>query len=307
MEMIKTENLTKRFGNLTAVDNLTFQVNKGEVFGLLGPNGAGKTTTIRMICCLISKSGGIATVGGLDTSDKEDAMKIRRSIGLVPDSVGLYEIMSIAQNLEYFGRLYDASEELIRENMEKYLKLLDLWDWRNKKASTLSKGMKQKVAIVRALVHDPELLIMDEPTANLDPEMAKTVREVILDLKKEGRTILLNTHNLDEAQRICTRIGVLKTKLLAVDTPENLERAVSGSKTVIRLDKIDATILNAVNLVRPKSVTSNGNLLILELADPEKETPIVVKAIASAGGKIQSVTETSASLEDVYLRLVRGE
>lgn len=305
--MIRTENLTKKFGNLTAVDNLTFQVNKGEVFGLLGPNGAGKTTTIRMICCLISKSGGSVTVGGFDSSNKEDAMKIRRSIGLVPDSVGLYEIMSIVQNLEYFGRLYDASEDQIRENMEKYLKLLDLWDWKDKKVATLSKGMKQKVAVVRALVHDPELLIMDEPTANLDPEMAKTVREVILELKKENRTILLNTHNLDEAQRICTRIGVLKTRLLAVDTPENLERAVSGRKTVIRLDKIDANVLNAVNQIRPKNVTSNGNLLILELADPEKETPIIISTIAAAGGKIQSVTETSASLEDVYLKLVRGE
>lgn len=305
MEMISTRNLTKKFGNTTAVDNVTFHVNRGEVFGLLGPNGAGKTTTIRMICCLISRTEGDAQVDGLDISKKEDAIRIRKSIGLVPDNVGLYETFSAYQNLLYFGRLYEFPEERIKENIEKYLRILDLWQQKDQHVSTYSKGMKQKVAIARSLVHDPELLVMDEPTANLDPEAAKTIRDIILDLKKDGRTILLNTHNLDEAQRICSRIGVLRTSLLATGSPDDLERAIRGRKTVIQLERVSDQILAAAKSVNPVDIEIDGNRLILELKDPEGDTPALVSAVTAAGGKIRSVKETGASLEDVYLNLVR--
>ncbi|MEM3811967.1 MAG: ABC transporter ATP-binding protein, partial [Thermoplasmata archaeon] len=217
-KMIDVHNLTMKFGDITAVDDLTFYVEKGEVFGLLGPNGAGKTTTVRLLCCLLSPTSGSATVGDYNITNKNDAMKIRKMIGLVPDNVGLYETLSAYANLEFFGRMYETPEQLIKENIEKYLKMLDLWDKKNNAIGSFSKGMKQKVALARALIHDPEVLLLDEPTANLDPEAAKAIRDIILDLKKENRTILLNTHNLDEAQRICNRIGVLKTKLIAADT-----------------------------------------------------------------------------------------
>lgn len=305
MKMIDVQNLTMKFGDITAVDDLTFHVDKGEVFGLLGPNGAGKTTTIRMLCCLLSPTSGSARVGDYDITDKDGAMNIRKMIGLVPDNVGLYETLSAYANLEFYGRMYESPEQLIKENIEKYLKMLGLWDKRGKAVGTFSKGMKQKIAIARALIHDPEVLLMDEPTVNLDPEAAKTIRDVILDLKKENRTILFNTHNLDEAQRICNRIGVLKTKLIAVDTPQNLERAVSGRQTVILLEEVNDKILNAVKAVNPKSVETDGNRLIIDMNDPDKETSAMINAIVSAGGKIKSVNETGASLEDVYLKLVR--
>lgn len=290
---------------MTAVDDITFSVGEGEVFGLLGPNGAGKTTTVRMVCCLLSQTAGLVTVGGMDTRDREGAMKIRKMIGLLPDSVGLYESFTAYKNLEYFGRLYECSEDSIRENIEKYLKLFELWDKKDRAVGTFSKGMKQKVALARALIHDPRILVMDEPTANLDPEASKIIRDIILDLKHEGRTILLNTHNLDEAQRICGRIGVLKTKLLAVDTPQNLERTLSGRKTVIQLEQVTDRIIAAARSAGPTRLDVEGDSIVVELGEPESETPALIEAIVSAGGRVRSVNETVASLEDVYLKLTR--
>ena len=209
--MIETENLTKRFGALTAVDSLSFRVGEGEVFGFLGPNGAGKTTTVRMLCCLIAKTSGEARIGGYDVGNDGDSLKVRKMIGLVPDNVGLYEALSAYKNLDIYGRLYGSPEAQWKENIQRFLTMLGLWEKRDVAAGTFSKGMKQKLAIARALVHDPQVLFMDEPTANLDPESAKTVRDFVLELKKEKRTIFLNTHNLDEAQRVCDRIAILNT------------------------------------------------------------------------------------------------
>lgn len=305
MEMIKADGLTKKFGEMTAVDHLTFSVEKGEVFGLLGPNGAGKTTTVRMLCCLIAKTEGSATIAGYDVSKAEDAMKIRKMIGIVHDNVGLYETLSAYENLEFFGRMYECPQPRLNENIEKYLKMLDLWDKKDRPVASFSKGMKQKVAVVRALVHEPELLFLDEPTANLDPEASKVIRDTILELKKEDRTIFLNTHNLDEAQRICTRIGVLNTKLVAVDTPKNLEASIGNRQTTFTLEETNSKIIDAVRARGPKSLQSEGNMIILELSDPEKETPEIVNAIVGAGGRIKSVNEVGATLEDIYLKLVR--
>src|SRR5208283_4715409 len=166
--MIETENLTRKFGNLTAVDSLTLHVDDGEVFGFLGPNGAGKTTTVRMLCCLISKTSGTARIADYEVGDEADALKIRKIIGLVPDNVGLYEDLSAYRNLDFYGRLYECSDAQRREQIEYFLKMLELWDVRDRPVRTFSKGMKQKLAIVRALIHDPQILFLDEPTANLD-------------------------------------------------------------------------------------------------------------------------------------------
>jgi ABC-2 type transport system ATP-binding protein len=309
--MIETKGLTKRFGGLTAVDNLTLKVNAGEVFGFLGPNGAGKTTTVRMLCCLISKTSGEARIGDYDTGRSEDALKIRKLIGLVPDSVGLYDDLSAYDNLDFYGKLYGCTEAQRKENIQRFLTMLGLWEKRDLMAGTFSKGMKQKLAIARALIHEPELLFMDEPTANLDPESSKTVRDFILELKKEKRTIFLNTHNLDEAQRICDRIGILSTKLIATGTPQELERALSSGggtrKTVVLLQEqaTDAILAGVRQLPDVGGVTAEGNKLEVALSDPEKQNAAVIEAIAKAGGHIQSVTIVNASLEDVYLKLVR--
>ena len=306
--MIDAENLTRKFGDLTAVDNLTLHVNEGEIFGFLGPNGAGKTTTVRMLACLISKTSGTAKIGDYEIGNRADQQKIRRIIGLVPDNVGLYEELTAYKNLDFYGRYYKVDEAKRRERIEYFLKLLGLWDKRDVAAGTFSKGMKQKLAIARALIHDPQILFMDEPTANLDPEASKTVRDFILELKKEKKTIFLNTHNLDEAQRICDRIAILNTKLMALGTPAELERSISGRKTVVQLESVNDAIVSAARRVGMGNVEAvEGNKLMIGVDNPEKDNPDILNAIFAAGGRIQFVTEASSTLEDVYLKLVRSQ
>ena len=303
--MIETENLTRKFGDLTAVDDLTLRVDEGEVFGFLGPNGAGKTTTVRMLCCLISKTGGSARVGGYEVGSEEDALKIRRIVGFVPDNVGLYESLTAYENLDYYGTLYRRTDAQRKESNEYFLKMLGLWEKRDTMAGTFSKGMKQKLAIARALVHDPEVIFMDEPTANLDPEASKGVREFILELKKEKKTIFLNTHNLDEAERVCDRIGIMNTELMAVGTPEELERSVRGRRTEIQLRVVTDAILDSLKRLQPRNLAREGNKLTVDVAHPEEENPDMVSAIVAAGGRVESVTVVGSTLEDAYLKLVR--
>ena len=171
--MIETRDLTKKFGSLTAVEGITLKVEEGEIFGFLGPNGAGKTTTVRMLCCLISKTSGEARIGGYEVGNEADSLKIRKLIGFVPDNVGLYEALSAYKNLDIYGRLYGCTEPQRKENIQRFLVMLGLWEKRDVAAGTFSKGMKQKLAIARALIHDPQVLFMDEPTASLDPESSK--------------------------------------------------------------------------------------------------------------------------------------
>jgi ABC-2 type transport system ATP-binding protein len=302
--MIETENLTRKFGDLTAVDAVTFRVGEGEVFGFLGPNGAGKTTTVRMLCCLISKTSGEARIAGYEIGNGGDALKIRKMLGLVPDNVGLYDDLSAYDNLDFYGKLYDCTDSQRKENIQRFLTMLGLWEKKDVAVGTFSKGMKQKLSIARALIHEPQVIFMDEPTANLDPESSKTVRDFILDLKKEKRTIFLNTHNLDEAQRLCDRIGILNTKLRAVGTPEELQRAVGRRVTVVRLQKADEAVLAAVRKLGLGEVSADGAKLTIGVTNPEKENAAILDAIVKAGGLVQSVSIVGSTLEDAYLKLV---
>ncbi len=305
--MIETENLTKKFGDLTAVDALTLRVEEGEVFGFLGPNGAGKTTTVRMLCCLISKTSGEARIAGYQVGKDADALKIRKLIGLMPDNVGLYDTLSAYDNLDFYGKLYDCPDAQRKENIQRLLTMLGLWEKKDVAVGTFSKGMKQKLGIACALIHDPQILFMDEPTANLDPESAKTVRDFILELKKEKRTIFLNTHNLDEAQRICDKIAILNTKLMAMGTPEELERSTSGRKTVVQLVQASDAILAALRKLPLGNIAVDGNTLTVDVKDPEEENVAIVDAIYRAGGHVRSVTIVGSTLEDAYLKLVRRD
>jgi len=303
--LIDAENLTKKFGTFTAVDNLTFHVEQGEIFGFLGPNGAGKTTTMRMLSCLISKTSGNARIAGYDISDVEDSLKIRKIIGLLPENVSLYDDLTAYKNLDFYGKLYECAEAQRKENIKRFLKMLGLWDKKDVSVGTFSKGMKQKLAIARALIHDPEILFLDEPTANLDPESSKTVRDFILDLKKEKKTIFINTHNLDEAQRTCDKIGIFNTKLRVIGTPEELEESVWGNKTVIQLEQVTDGILKALNKLSLRNTITDNNKLIIDVVNPEKENPIIIDTIVGAGGQVQYVTRLSPTLEDAYLKFVR--
>lgn len=301
--MIHTENLTKRFGKVLAVESLNLDVAEGEVFGFLGPNGAGKTTTVRLLTSLIGPTLGSATVAGYSIG-KEDT-DIRRTVGVLTETPGMYENLSAEYNLRIFASLYEVRD--INGQVEKYLKMLGLYDRRFDTAGTFSKGMKQKLAIARALLHEPKVIFLDEPTAGLDPEAAHLVRDFIAELKKEGRTIFLCTHNLDEADRLCDRIGVFKTRLLVVDTPSNLRNSVFGRKVVFHLRTVDETLASLVrklNFVRDVKIVDNKMLVTLE--DPESGNPEILRILIKSGADVQYVGELRHSLEDVYLQLVQA-
>jgi len=304
--VIDTENLTKKFGSMTAVDSVTLHVNEGEVFGFLGPNGAGKTTTIRMLACLVAKSSGSATIGDYEIASRADQPKIRKMIGLLTENVGLYEELSAYDNLDFYGRFYKLDKQKRNERIEYLLKLLGLWDKKDAAAGTFSKGMKQKLAIARALIHDPEVLFLDEPTANLDPEASKTVRDFILELKKEKRTIFLNTHLLDEAERICDRVAILKTRLITIGSPQELRHSLTGRRVKIQLQHVDDAIVSSVKGMGYQVGEVTANSIVVNLKEPEKENPAILRSVQSAGGKVVFVTEVGSSLEDVYLKLVKG-
>jgi ABC-2 type transport system ATP-binding protein len=301
--MIHVENLTKRFNQTLAVDGLSLDVSEGEVFGFLGPNGAGKTTTVRMLTSLIAPNSGTATVGGF-VLGKQDT-NIRRTVGVLTETPGMYDNLSAEYNLRIFAELYEVRD--VPGQIEKYLKMLGLWERRFDAAGTFSKGMKQKLAIARALLHEPRILFLDEPTAGLDPEGAHLVREFIAELKKEGRTIFLCTHNLDEADHLCDRVGVFKTRLLVVDTPTSLRASVFGRKVIFHLRAADeglAEELRKLPFVHEVKVVETK--LVVTLDDPETRNPEVVRTLVTAGADIQFVGELRHSLEEVYLQLVKG-
>jgi ABC-2 type transport system ATP-binding protein len=302
--MIKLQDLSRKFNGVTAVDRLTFEVREGEIFGLLGPNGAGKTTTVRMLCCLIGPTAGNAFVGGHEVG--KDAMKIREIVGLLPESPGLYGELSAYRNLDFYAKLYGAPKQKREENIERFLKMLDLWERRNDPVETFSKGMQQKIAIVRAMVHEPKVLFLDEPTAALAPESAKIVRDFILELKRERRTIFLCTHNLYEAERLCDRVAILNTKLIALGSPAELERKSGPSKTEVQLERVSEKIINAVKgLKNVKDVETEGDKLLVVTDDPESANPAIVETIVKQGGRVKYVTRTAHALEETYLRLVK--
>ncbi len=300
--MIHTENLTKQFQSTLAVDRLTLDIPEGEVFGFLGPNGAGKTTTVRMLTSLIAPTSGTASINGLQIG--QDDTNIRRAVGILTETPGMYDNLSAEFNLEIYAHLYEVPDP--KGQVDKYLRLLGLWDRRYDEAGTFSKGMKQKLAIARALLHEPRILFLDEPTAGLDPEAARLVRDFIAELRKEGRTIFLCTHNLDEADRLCDRVGVFKSRLLVVDTPTRLRSQVFGRKVVFHLKQSDEKLAQAISaLPFINEAKSIENKLLVTLDDPETHNPVIIRALVGAGADVQFVGELRHSLEDVYLRLMQ--
>ena len=306
MNTIETHKLTRKFGNLVAVDNLTLSIPEGTVFGFLGPNGAGKTTTVRMLTALIAPTSGTANVIGHELGAGNRS--IRRSVGILTETPGLYDRLSAEQNLIFFARLYDVPAQRAQEQAERYLRMLELWERRSDRVGGFSKGMRQKLAIARALLHEPRVIFLDEPTAGLDPEAARTVRDFIKELRSEGRTIFLTTHNLPEADELCDLIGVFRTQLLRVDTPVNLRTGLFGRGTQVRVvgDASGwATTARSLSFVR--QVTSQDDRLLVTLDNPDEQNPHLVQALVTAGAQIRFVEPIAHSLEEVYLELIEDE
>jgi ABC-2 type transport system ATP-binding protein len=305
--MIRTENLSKTFsGNrkrppIRAVEGLNLNIEQGEVFGFLGPNGAGKTTTVRMLCALIGATSGRAWVNNFEVGRQNQ--QVRASVGILTEQPGMYDRLSAEKNLTIYAKLYGVKD--VPGQVEKYLRMLGLWERRKDPAGSFSKGMKQKLAIARAILHEPATLFLDEPTAALDPEAAKLVRDFVEDLKTEGRTIFLCTHNLDEADRLCSQIGVFKQRLIKVDTPSRMKTAVFGRQVEFRLKQAAPSLLEFVKRFEfVKQAALEDNRLILGIDQPEASNPIIVKALVEAGLDVQFVSEVRYSLEDVYFSLI---
>jgi ABC-2 type transport system ATP-binding protein len=316
---IIAEGLGRKFGDRWAVRDLSLQIEQGEVFGLLGPNGAGKTTTMRMIATLIAPSTGRAEVCGFDVTRQPN--EIRQRVGILTESPGLYENLSARRNLEFYAKLYGLDRHTAEKQIERYLKLLGLWERRNDAAGTFSKGMKQKLSMVRALLHEPPLVILDEPTSALDPEGAKQVRDFVESLRDDGRTIILCTHNLAEAQSLCDRVAIVKRTLIRVGTPRDMQRALYGRKVEVRISNSvpdygqdadegdegmtmnDLAVLVA-SMEGVGDVAVAGEKLLVAMLEPEEVTPHVVRALVLHGAEITHVAEVEYPLERAYLDLV---
>ncbi len=303
--ILRTAGLTKRFETITAVDRLDLEVRAGEVFGFLGPNGAGKTTTLRLLCALLAPTAGTAEINGYRLG--QDDTKIRASVGILTEHPGLYERLSAEENLDFYARLHGLPADVRRSRVESLLGLLGLRERARSPVATYSRGMKQKVAIARAILHEPRILFLDEPTTGLDPDAAKTVRDLIVALRAQGRTVFLCTHNLDEADRLCDRIAIFRQRALRVDTPAKLRRELYGAWTEIRARRVRAEDLARVRAIAGvRAATLDDGVLRVDVDDPERTNPAVVRALVEGGAEVAFVTEGRPSLEDVYLKIVAG-
>ena len=303
--MIVVEGLRKDFSRLTAVHDMNFTVGDGEIFGLLGPNGAGKTTTVRMLAGLIAPTAGSATVNGHSLGD--GSQRIRAITGILTETPGLHEKLTARQNLAYYGRLYGLRGSRLRQAVDRYLGVVEMTEHADRRVATFSKGMRQKVAIARAMLHEPEVIYLDEPTSGLDPSAAKTVRDFVATLRSLGRSIVVCTHNLDEAERLCDRIGIMRGTLLLVDTPAALRRHGRAATVRVELNGArgpESFVGSLADLPFVTGVQAKETTLVVEIADPPHDTPDLVSALVGAGARIISVVEEAPTLEEAYLSLV---
>jgi ABC-2 type transport system ATP-binding protein len=303
------ENLTRTFGKIIAVDHISLEVNEGEIFGFLGPNGAGKTTTVRMLCSLIKPDEGRATVAGHDI--EKEASAVRSVVGLLPEpeQSGLYERMTPLENLEYFAKLYGLADNQVKNRAKELLDMMELWSRRNDRVATFSRGMRQKLSIARALIHEPKILFMDEPTTGLDPAASKSFREFIANLCKQlDRTVFLCTHNLPEADMICDRVAIINHgRLATIGETSELRKSLFTKRVfaITLLPGFDKTVIEKLSEVGSiDNLKLRKNTLQYETDKPDQVNPTIVQRIVQSGGKIVTLQEERKTLEDVYMKII---
>jgi ABC-2 type transport system ATP-binding protein len=306
--MIEARDLTRRFGDFTAVDQVSLRVPAGALVALLGPNGAGKTTIVRMLAGLIAPSAGEATVAGYDIRRQADA--VRANVGLVTDAPGLYEQMTAPAYLDFFGSLYGVPSADRTRRIGELLAMFELDGARGERMVGFSKGMKQKVALARALLHDPVALFLDEPTSGLDPLAARGVRELMRSLKRSNRAIVLCTHDLDEAERLADEVAILRQgRIVASDAPSVL-RARAAGETLVRVvlaGPAPSALAALAGLSGVEVDPREAAWVQYRTAEPERTNPDVIARLVSAGARIVSVSCETSSLEDVYASIQQPE
>ena len=300
--MLTASHLTRTFGARVAVRDLSFALERGEIFALLGPNGAGKTTTLRMLAGLIVPTSGTIHVNG-EVMSKSTAPHLRARIGFLTEAPGLWDRLTVRQNLSVYARLYGLPPRTVDEAME----LFGIRDRAGDPTAQLSKGLKQRVAIARTLLHRPDIVLLDEPTAGLDPESARDVRELVLRLRDERRAVLMSTHNLDEVERIADRVAVMRSGLVALDTPAALRSRLFGTRLRVVLGQPADAFAGGAWGPGVIDVQAEGSTLSIEVDDAAARAPAIVRQLVAAGADIQSVMPDEPTLEQVYLRLVEEE
>jgi len=303
MDVIRTEGLTKQFGDFVAVDRVTLTVPEGEVLALLGPNGAGKTTTVRMLASILKPTSGRATIAGYDIV--RDARTVRRIVGLLTEFPGLYLRMRTLEYLDFFGQLQGLSSQQRQQRSEELLVRFKMGEARDLRLGEYSKGMRQKLALIRAMLHDPQVLFLDEPTSAMDPHSAKLVRDCILDLRCEQRTIIVCTHNLAEAELLADRVAIIRRgQIVALGTLAELRSRLLGDPVLeLRLaQSLDGLLPLLTDLI---DVEEQGQTwLRYRTARPEVINPILIQRLAREGTEVITLSEVPRSLEDVYLKIV---
>ena len=303
--MISASHLTRRFGQRTAVNDVTFEVGRSEIVALLGPNGAGKTTTMRMLAGLIAPTSGSIAIDGHALTRATGGV-LRNRIGFLTEAPGLWDRLTIKENLRVYARLYGLSD--VDGRIDRTLELFALQDRRATLAAELSKGMRQKVALARTLLHEPAVLLLDEPTSGLDPEVTRNFRMLLDERRAAGCAILVSTHNLDEAERLADRVAVLHERLVAIDEPAALRGRLTTGRLLVRVAGDPTGYVGAVQaIVGPDAaVAVDRTMLTVQLADADRQTPSIVTALVAAGAEVLEVRPEMPALEEVYLHLMES-
>ena len=301
LDIIKTYNLTKKFKDITAVDNISFSVKKGEIFGFLGPNGAGKTTTIKMLITLLNPTNGSAEVAGFDIIKKRD--EVRQNIGVVFQEPALDTELTGKENLDFHARMYALNREKRKTRINDVLKLVDLEDKQDVFVKNYSGGMKRRLEIARGLMHYPTVLFLDEPTLGLDAQTRRAIWEYIIKMnKEEGTTIFLTTHYMDEADFLCDRIGIIdQGKILVIDTTDNLKNSVGNDVITLSFDDTELLIIEIQKQPWIKNIKIHNSYLTFGVEKGEEKIPIIVEIARSLGLKIKSIILRKPTLDDVFL------
>jgi ABC-2 type transport system ATP-binding protein len=302
--VLTASHLTRRFGDRLALDDVSLDLKNGEIFALLGPNGAGKTTTLRILAGLIAPTAGTVHVDGVAMTPASSS-KLREGIGFLTEAPGLWDDLTVRENLEIYARLYQLDSP--RQAVDDALALFGISDRGADRPTELSKGLRQRVALARSLLHKPRLVLLDEPTAGLDPESAREVRTLVLGLKQQGRTVLLCTHNLDEVERVADRVAVLRTRLIALDSPDALRHRLFAPRIRVTLQQQAQTFATHLRSLGVADVNVDGTDVSLSLEGTTLRTPEIVRRLVEWGAAIESVVQEEPPLEDVYLKLLHQE
>jgi ABC-2 type transport system ATP-binding protein len=301
-QALTAQHLTRHFGDRVAVDDVSFELQPGEIFALLGPNGAGKTTTLRMLAGLIAPTSGSVRIGS-EVMTPDAAPKLRERLGFLTEAPGLWDNLTVHDNLMVYAQLYGMRDG--DKAVQDALALFEIADRSNDRAARLSKGLKQRVALARAIVHRPSIVLLDEPTAGLDPESARDVRELIVAMRGEGRAVLLCTHNLDEVDRLADRVAVLRSRLVAIGTPGELRQRLFTSRLRIRVSQDAESFADRLRTSGLDDIRADGAWL--SLPGGPLTTPQIVRMLVEAGAGIEAVERDEPSLEQVYLKLLQAE